>query len=72
MGQVHLEADPNIFEHDEDKFEILKQSDKARIEIFTDLLSSHLGIVVINIDERDKPKRYTSAFFLGDHKVRPG
>lgn len=67
-----MEADPNIYEHDELKFETLKQSDKARIEIFTDLLSSHLGIVVINMDDRDKPQRYTSAFFLGDHKVYNG
>lgn len=49
---------------------MLRQSDRVRIEIFNDLLSSHLGIVVRNLDAKLQPKMgYTNAYFLGDYKV---
>lgn len=64
-----MEADPNSYENDETKFNVLKQSDAVRIEIFSDLLSAHLGIVVMNIGDRNAPVAYGAAFFLGDHKV---
>lgn len=68
---MHLETDPNHYEHDEAKFSVLRQSDKVRIEIFSDLLSSHLGIVVRNLDAKLQPKlNFGNAYFLGDYKVR--
>lgn len=63
-----MEADPNLFENDEKKFSVLKKSDDARLEIFADLLSSHLGIVVHKQHEPVKPA-YQCAFFLGRHDV---
>lgn len=63
-----MEADPNLFENDEKKFSILKKSDSARLEIFADLLGSHLGIVVRKQHEAVQPV-YQSAFFLGRHDV---
>lgn len=66
---MHLEVDPNAYENDEAKYAVLKQSDTVRIEIFMDLLSSHLGIVVANIGNRNVIKMFSNAFFLGDHKV---
>lgn len=34
-----------------------------------DLLSSHLGIVVASIGNRNATKSFSNAYFLGDHKV---
>lgn len=48
-----MEADPNAYENDEAKYAVLKQSDTVRIEIFMDLLSSHLGTVVASIGNRN-------------------
>jgi hypothetical protein len=65
-----LEADPGLFEDDEKTYKILKQNDKSRLEIMTDLLSSHLGIVVVHFDNKANDKNYVSAYFLGRHEVR--
>lgn len=70
--QVHLEADPISFEHDDAKYPVLRQSNAARMEIFSDLLSKHLDISVRSIDERNaaaKAAKYSCAYFLGDFRV---
>lgn len=42
FSQIHLEADPAEYEDKEDLFETLKKSNAARLEIISDLLSTHL------------------------------
>lgn len=66
--QVHLEADPNLYEHDDFKCAALRKSDAARLDIFADLLSSQLGLFVC---ERDvsSTNMYPNAYFLGRHEV---
>ena len=67
FSQIHLEADPSQYEFEESKFMALKQSNVTRLEIFSDLLKSHLGIE-INTEPKIAPV-YTSGFFLGRHEV---
>jgi hypothetical protein len=64
-----LEADPSLFENDDKAYTILKANDKLRLEILTDLLSSHLGIVVMHFENKAASKEYRSAYFLGRHEV---
>ncbi|XP_046670505.1 biotin--protein ligase isoform X2 [Homalodisca vitripennis] len=67
FSQVHLEADPSQYESDEDKAKALKESNPARIEIFSDLLSTHLGLDC----SRDKTDtKYSAAYFLGSHELK--
>lgn len=66
--QVHLEADPNLYEHDDILFAALRRSNKARLEIFSDLLSTQLGLIVQNRTS-DGTNMYPNAFFLGRHEV---
>lgn len=68
FSQIHLEADPAQYELEENKFNALKQSNLARLEIFNDLLSVHLGIEVSPLSKKT-PVNYTPAFFLGRHEV---
>ncbi|KAK2583668.1 hypothetical protein KPH14_009599 [Odynerus spinipes] len=68
FSQIHLEADPAQYELEENKFNALKQSNVARLEIFSDLLSVHLGIEVKTSPET--PVKYTPAFFLGRHELK--
>lgn len=73
--QVHLEADPASYEHDDSKYPVLRQSNTARMEIFGDLLSSHLDIVVRPLDARTLQPgadvvQYTRGYFLGDYMVK--
>lgn len=67
--QVHLEADPNLFENDEIKFAVLKQSNQARLEIFTNLLTTTLDIDAHASSDADHPAKYTNGYFLGRHEV---
>ena len=67
FSQIHLEADPSQYEFEESKFAALKQSNVTRLEIFGDLLSTHLGIEINT--EKKVPTTYTSGFFLGRHEV---
>lgn len=67
FSQIHLEADPSQYEIEETKLCALKDSNNARLEILSDLLSSHLGMDV-------KPQTYIEptfnpGFFLGRHEV---
>lgn len=68
FSQIHLEADPAEYELEETKFNALKESDSARIEIFKDLLNTHLDVDVAS--KSKAAPNYTSAFFLGRHEVR--
>nr|XP_050853276.1 biotin--protein ligase [Vespula vulgaris] len=69
FSQIHLEADPAQYELEENKFNALKQSNLARLEIFNDLLSVHLGIEVSPLSKKT-PVNYTPAFFLGRHELK--
>jgi biotin--protein ligase len=67
FSQIHLEVDPFQFEFEESKFTALKDSNATRLEIFSDILSTHL-----NIEVDSQPKMndtYSSGFFLGRHEV---
>ena len=68
VTQVHLEADPNLYEHDDFKFAALRKSDNARLEIFSDLLSTRLGLIVQNRDYHTT-NMFPNAYFLGRHEV---
>lgn len=71
--QVHLETNPNEFEFDEVKFAILKQSERIRIEIFTDLLRKYLEVQVRGTDSEGAASAavvFKHAYFLGRHEVR--
>lgn len=73
--QVHLEADPASYEHDDAKYAVLRQSNAARMEIFGDLLSTHLAVVVRSPDARAQQltapePAYTRGYFLGDYMVK--
>ncbi|XP_047353177.1 biotin--protein ligase isoform X2 [Vespa velutina] len=69
FSQIHLEADPAQYELEENKFNALKKSDLARLEIFNDLLSVHLGIEVNPLSKKTSVN-YTPAFFLGRHELK--
>ncbi|CAO1443290.1 unnamed protein product [Diamesa serratosioi] len=69
FSQVHLEVDPSLYENDETKYQILKKNDGLRLEILTDVLSSHLGIVVSQ-QKNDKLQQFTNGFFLGRHELK--
>lgn len=55
------------YENDEDKMQTLKKSNPARLEILTDILSSHLGL---HCSPKIQDFKYTTAYFLGTHEVR--
>nr|CAD7202941.1 unnamed protein product [Timema douglasi] len=68
FSQVHLEVDPGQYESEETKFQALQKSDKARLEILQDLLSSHLGL---SVAENQGPlPAYTPGYFLGRHELK--
>lgn len=62
FSQIHLEADPAEYENKEDVFEALKESNAARLEILSDLLSTHLEIEINRNFEM--PIVYTPAYLL--------
>ncbi|KAL6440601.1 hypothetical protein ACFW04_003233 [Cataglyphis niger] len=62
FSQIHLEADPAEYENKEDVFEALKESNTARLEILSDLLSTHLEIEINR--NLKKPIIYTPAYLL--------
>lgn len=67
FSQIHLEIDPSIYESDEQKYEILLKNDGLRLEIFSDVLGTHLDISVKkNTKEETK---YCQGYFLGRHEV---
>lgn len=58
--------DPLQYENDEIKLMELRGSNKARLEILTDILSRHLGL---QCSTSGKDYKYTPAYFLGVHEV---
>ncbi|XP_014242533.1 biotin--protein ligase isoform X2 [Cimex lectularius] len=67
FSQVHLEIDPGQYEVDDKKRQALEKSDKARIEIFSDVLGNHLGL---KCSSNQKNINYTHGYFLGNHEVK--
>ncbi|KAL1501975.1 hypothetical protein ABEB36_007193 [Hypothenemus hampei] len=67
FSQVHLEIDPSEYVEDENKFEALKGSNQARLDIFKDLLSNQLELDCENPSEFPN---YTPAYFLGRHDLK--
>lgn len=67
FSQIHLEVDPTQYEYEEDKFKALKESNIARLEIISDLLSTHLGMEIK--DHTSEAAIYTPAYFLGRYEV---
>ncbi|XP_034936138.1 biotin--protein ligase [Chelonus insularis] len=68
FSQIHLEADPSQYELEEAKFNALKESNSARLEILSDLLGTHL-----KLDVKPEPLMetvYTPGFFLGRHELK--
>lgn len=62
FSQIHLEADPAEYEDKEDLFEALKESNAVRLEIISDLLSTHLEMEINHGTE--VPIVYTPAYLL--------
>lgn len=69
-----MEINPNDFEMDEQKFEILQQHEVTRLEIFADLLNTCFGLETEK-DQLDSPTMsskttiFKNAFFLGRYEV---
>lgn len=66
FSQVHLEINPDQFEDDESKFQALKESNEARLEILKDILTNHLEIDCSG----SKSVEYTPGYFLGRHDLK--
>ncbi|KAI8044414.1 hypothetical protein M5D96_000572 [Drosophila gunungcola] len=62
---------PSEFESDEIKYSILKQNDRTRLEIFSDLLRKYLDVQVHGGegDQSQPGVVYQHAYFLGRHEV---
>ncbi|XP_014489289.1 PREDICTED: biotin--protein ligase isoform X3 [Dinoponera quadriceps] len=68
FSQIHLEVDPTQYEYEEDKFKALKESNAARLEIISDLLSTHLGMQTSQSAAQADVQTYTPAYFLGRYE----
>ncbi|KAH8407265.1 hypothetical protein KR222_011794 [Zaprionus bogoriensis] len=70
--QVHLETNPSEFEFDEAKFNVLKQNESTRLEIFSDLLRKYLGVQVRSPGEVAPTPGvvFKQAYFLGRHESK--
>lgn len=63
-----MEVDPNLYENDDSKYAALKTSDKARLEILSDLLGTQLGLEVHQINNSNA-NLFPCAYFLGCYEV---
>ncbi|XP_011695670.1 PREDICTED: biotin--protein ligase isoform X3 [Wasmannia auropunctata] len=73
FSQIHLEVDPTQYEYEGDKFNELKKSNVARLEIISDLLSTHLGLEINRDTSRVSDKasvQYTPGYFLGKFEMK--
>ncbi|XP_025160609.1 biotin--protein ligase isoform X2 [Harpegnathos saltator] len=68
FSQIHLEVDPTQYEYEEDKFKALKESNAARLEIISDLLSTHLEMEIRS--HAKAVATYTPAYFLGRYEEK--
>jgi len=55
------------YEYEENKFNVLKESNAVRLEIISDLLSTHLEMETMQ--NAEELVQYTSAYFLGKFEV---
>jgi len=72
FSQIHLEIDPMKYVYEGDKFNVLRKSNVARLEIISDLLSTHLGLDInhdISQTLEQRSVRYTPGYFLGKFEV---
>ncbi|XP_032674789.1 biotin--protein ligase isoform X2 [Odontomachus brunneus] len=69
FSQIHLEVDPTQYEYEEDKFKALKENNVARLEIISDLLSTHLEMETKN-HVAETAAIYTPAYFLGRYEEK--
>lgn len=68
FSQIHLEADPSKYECEELKFQALKASNTARLEILSNLLAVHLAM---DIDRKSYVEPiFEPGFFLGRHELK--
>ncbi|XP_022908041.2 biotin--protein ligase [Onthophagus taurus] len=68
FSQVHLEVDPDQYQDDESKYEALKESNSARLDILKHILTNELGV---NCDDAGKSDvKYTEGYFLGRHDMK--
>ncbi|KAF6205234.1 hypothetical protein GE061_019401 [Apolygus lucorum] len=68
FSQVHLETAPDQFEDTDNKREALRNSDKARLEILSDVLSSHLELKCA--PKKNSSIGYSLGYFLGNHEAK--
>ncbi|XP_011882761.1 PREDICTED: biotin--protein ligase isoform X2 [Vollenhovia emeryi] len=70
FSQIHLEIDPMQYVYEGDKYDVLKKSNVARLEIISDLLSTHLGLYVNRDTCKETSVRYTPGYFLGKFEMK--
>lgn len=69
FSQVHLETDPTSYDTDEIRCAALRESDRARIEILTDILSNQLGMECQQQDSENTIE-YTPAYLIGTNNLK--
>ncbi|XP_012528696.1 biotin--protein ligase isoform X2 [Monomorium pharaonis] len=75
FSQIHLEMDPMQFVYEGNKFDVLKSSNVARLEIISDLLGTHLGLDINRdtshfVDSNPISVQYTPGYFLGKFEMK--
>lgn len=68
--QIHLEINPLNYQSSEPHYNVLMQNEQYRVEILTDLLKSHLGLVVANDASKNVVSPYTHGYFLGKYEEK--
>lgn len=58
-----------MYENDDQKYPILLKNEGFRHEIFSDVLSSHLGLTISGAKHVEKATDFTKGYFLGRHEV---
>lgn len=58
-----------MYESDDQKYAILMKNEGLRHEIFSDVLSSHLGLSTSGAKSADEAVEFTKGYFLGRHEV---
>jgi hypothetical protein len=66
--QIHLAINSSQLMNDVQKLQMLKDSQQLRLDILSNLLFSHLGVVEPQFDA-PLMKQYTSAYLLGSDEV---
>jgi hypothetical protein len=66
--QIHLAINSSQLMNDVQKLQMLKDSQQLRLDILSNLLFSHLGVVEPQVDA-PLMNQYTSAYLLGSDEV---